>query len=256
MTELLHEGRQLDDVDERRNQSIQGQDRKSTDSAGRWGHVTGLGAAIAQQGQRLVFLNVFLQQIGVPVPAEPTLVAAGSLAARGRLSIPGVAVAALVATLAADLTWFAVGKRYGRRALHLVFRLSPSPSKYLDQTERLFSRWGPVAFALAKFIPGMPMAGPVLAGGMGTALRVFLIYDLLAMGLWASVFTGLGVLFQRDVDRALRGLDRFGGWGLLFGAVIVAFWVLRRWHRSVADRLVRSFRLCVRFKRDRQHDPR
>jgi membrane protein DedA with SNARE-associated domain len=200
--------------------------------------VTGLGAAIAQQGQRLVFLNVFLQQIGVPVPAEPTLVAAGSLAARGRLSIPGIAVAALVATLAADLTWFAVGKRYGRHALHFVFRLSPSPAKYLNQAEQLFARWGPAAFALAKFIPGMPMVGPVLAGGLGTTLLVFLIYDLLAMGLWAGVFTGLGMIFQRDVDRALRGLDRLGGWGLLLGGAIVTFLVLRRWHRS-RDRVSR-----------------
>jgi membrane protein DedA with SNARE-associated domain len=143
-----------------------------------------------------------------------------------------------MATLAADLTWFAVGKRYGRRALHFVFRLSPSPAEHLNQAERLFSRWGPAAFALAKFIPGMPMAGPVLAGGLGTTLRVFLIYDLLAMGLWAGMFTGLGMLFQRDVDRALRGLDRLGGWGLLLGATVIAFLLLRRWQRSRGNRPV------------------
>lgn len=204
-----------------------GRESSEPDSAGQ--HVTGLSAAISQQGQRLVFLNVFLQQIGVPVPAEPTLVVAGSLAARGRLSIPGIAIAAMAATLVADLTWFAVGKRYGTRALHLVFRLSSSPAKYLSQAEGLFSRWGPVAFALAKFIPGMPMAGPVLAGGLGTTLRVFLIYDLLAMGLWAGVFTSLGMPFQRDVDRVLRGLDRLGGWGILLGGMVVAFLVLRGW---------------------------
>jgi membrane protein DedA with SNARE-associated domain len=184
----------------------------------------------------LVFLNVFLQQIGVPIPAEPTLVAAGSLAARGRMSLPGIAVAAIMATLAADLTWFVIGRRYGRRALHLMSRLSPSPAKYLNHAERLFARWGPSAFALAKFIPGMPMAGPVLAGGLGTTLRVFLIFDLLAMGLWVGVFTGLGMLFQRDVDRALRGLDRLGGWGLLVGTVIVVVLVLHRWQRSQANR--------------------
>jgi membrane protein DedA with SNARE-associated domain len=82
------------------------------------------------------------------------------------------------------------------------------------------------------------MAGPVLAGGLGTTPRVFLLYDLLAMGLWAGVFTGVGVLFERDVDRTLRGLDRFGGWGLLFGAVIVAILILRRWQRSRSDRAV------------------
>ena len=83
--------------------------------------MSGLGAAIAQQGQRLIFVNVLLQQIGVPMPAEPTLVVAGSLAARGRLSLGGIASAALVATVLADLTWFVIGKRYGKRALRLIF---------------------------------------------------------------------------------------------------------------------------------------
>jgi membrane protein DedA with SNARE-associated domain len=196
--------------------------------------VSGLAAAIAQQGQRLIFLNVFLQQIGVPLPAEPTLVVAGSLAARGRLSIAGIAGAALVATFVADLTWFVVGRRYGARALRLVFRLSSSPEKHLGQIERLFSRWGPAAFALAKFIPGLPMAGPVLAGGLGTTLRVFLLYDLLAMGLWAGAFMGLGMIFHRDVDLAMRALDRLGGWGLLLGAVVVAGLALRFWYRARA----------------------
>jgi len=191
--------------------------------------VSGLGAAIAQQGQRLIFFNVLLQQIGVPVPAEPTLIVAGSLAARGRLSIAGIGAAALVATLLADLIWFAIGKRYGARVLRRFYRLSSSPEKRQSQTERLLLRWGPAAFAVAKFIPGLPMAGPILAGGLGTTLPLFLVYDLLAMALWAGGFTSLGVVFQRDVDRALRALDRLGGWGILIAAVLLVGVMARHW---------------------------
>jgi membrane protein DedA with SNARE-associated domain len=194
--------------------------------------VSGLGAAIAQQGQRLIFVNVLLQQIGVPMPAEPTLVVAGSLAARGRLSLAGIASAALVATVLADLTWFVIGKRYGKRALRLIFRLSSSPDEQLSRTERLHSRWGPAAFALAKFIPGLPMAGPILAGGLGTTLPIFLLFDLLAMGLWAGGFTLLGMIFAHDVERALGALDRFSVWGfLLAAAVLVVGVVVRRWYK-------------------------
>ena len=64
------------------------------------------------------------------------------------------------------------------------------------------------------------MAGPLLAGSLGTTLPVFLAYDLLAMAVWASSFTCLGVIFHRDVDRALRVLDRFGSWGLFIAAVV------------------------------------
>lgn len=193
--------------------------------------MSGLGAAIAQQGHRLIFLNVLLQQIGVPMPAEPTLVVAGSLAARGRLSVAGIAAASLVATALADLTWFAIGRHYGKRAIQLVFRLSSSPDEQLSRTERLHSRWGPATFALAKFIPGLPMAGPILAGGLGTTLPIFLLYDLLAMSLWAGGFTVLGAIFEHDVERALRALDRFSVWGLFVLGAVLAGVIVWRWKK-------------------------
>ena len=196
--------------------------------------MSGLGAAIAEAGQRVIFLNVFLQQIGVPVPAEPTLVVAGSLAVRGRLSIASIAGATLAAAFLADLFWFVIGKRYGTRALRFIFRLSSSPEKYMSRTERLSSRWGRAAFVFAKFIPGLPMAGPVLAGALGTTMWVFLVYDLAAMAVWAGAFTVLGIVFHRDVDRGLGMIDRLGGWGLLLGATIVAGMILWRWYKARA----------------------
>ena len=191
--------------------------------------MSGLGEAIAREGHRLIFLNVFLQQMGVPIPAEPTLVVAGSLAARGRLSLAHIAGAAMLATLIADLTWFVVGRRYGGRALAFVFRLSATPDAHRSRMERLFVRWGPAAFALAKFIPGLPMAGPVLAGSLGLTVGVFLVYDLMAMGLWAGAFTGIGMIFHSDVERVLRALEGLGRWALLVGAVVAVGLALRSW---------------------------
>jgi len=209
--------------------------------------VSGLATALSEHGSWLIASNVFLQQIGVPIPAEPTLVVAGSLAARGRLSVAGVIGVALVATLVADLTWFVVGRRYGARALRLVSSSSSSSAKYVSLGERLFARWGPAAFALAKFIPGLPMVGPVLAGGLGASLSVFVVCDVLAMTLWAGAFTGLGMIFQRHVERALGALDHLGSWGVLLGVVVVVVGVALRvahapWslNRGTTQRLVEA----------------
>ena len=43
---------------------------------------------LSQYGLAIVFANVLIEQIGVPVPAIPTLVIAGALAAEGKLSGP------------------------------------------------------------------------------------------------------------------------------------------------------------------------
>lgn len=48
---------------------------------------------ITQYGLLLVFLNVLIEQVGVPVPAMPTLMVASALAANGQLSLPGVVAA-------------------------------------------------------------------------------------------------------------------------------------------------------------------
>lgn len=72
-------------------------------------------SVIAEQGLLLVFANVLLQQLGVPIPAEPTLVVAGSLAARGLLPLPGLVGVTWLAVLIADSTWYWMGRRYGNQ---------------------------------------------------------------------------------------------------------------------------------------------
>ncbi|HJT18162.1 MAG TPA: sulfurtransferase, partial [Thermoanaerobaculia bacterium] len=53
-------------------------------------------------GVPLVFLNVFLEQLGVPVPAIPTLIVAGALSRENQISSTRVMIAAIVASLIAD----------------------------------------------------------------------------------------------------------------------------------------------------------
>jgi membrane protein DedA with SNARE-associated domain len=60
---------------------------------------------------------VLVEQIGIPVPALPTLLVAGSLARQGKLSLLTLLAAAVVASLAADAIWYFLGRRYGHRVL-------------------------------------------------------------------------------------------------------------------------------------------
>ena len=102
-----------------------------------------LTAELAHHGLRIVFSNVLLQQIGVPIPAEPTLVVAGSLASRHVLSGSAVALSALTAIVIADLAWFAVGRWFGGRVLRFIARLLRAPGNRVDPAaKRTFARWG------------------------------------------------------------------------------------------------------------------
>src|SRR4029450_10679581 len=62
------------------------------------------------------------EQIGIPLPAVPALLAVGALAAHGRVNLPLVLVTLFLATLATDLVWYEVGRRLGASMLDRLYR--------------------------------------------------------------------------------------------------------------------------------------
>jgi membrane protein DedA with SNARE-associated domain/rhodanese-related sulfurtransferase len=199
-------------------------------------------SVIAEQGLLLVFANVLLQQLGVPIPAEPTRVVAGSLAARGLLPLPNLVGVTWLAVLIADSTWYWLGRRYGNQVLRVVCRLALSPDSCVRNTEQTFTRWGLKSLAVAKFIPGFSMVAPPMAGAMRVSWTSFLLFDLMAAALWSSVGIGAGLIFYRQVDRVLAGLSGLGGWAPVVGVILLAAFVGWKWVQR--RRFYRSLRMA------------
>ena len=117
-------------------------------------------ALVAKHGEILLFLYVFADQLGVPIPASPVLIAAGGLAAAGRLSLPGAIGLGVVATLGADLIWYALGRVRGASVLALLCRVSLEPDSCVRRTQDVFLRHGVRFLLFAKFVPGLGTVGP------------------------------------------------------------------------------------------------
>jgi membrane protein DedA with SNARE-associated domain len=177
-------------------------------------------AHLAQHGVPLVFGNVLLQQIGVPIPAEPTLVVAGSLAAKGLLSPAALVVTTVAAALLADTAWFLLGRRYEATVLRLLARLTRSRDG-IGRGRDTFARWGLKAMLLAKFLPGVSQVMVPVAGATGASYRSFILYDVLGTLLWASLPIGGGMLFNQQVDAVLAAMSRIAIW-LFLGALVAA----------------------------------
>ncbi|KAB2965774.1 DedA family protein, partial [Zoogloea sp.] len=121
----------------------------------------------------VVFLNVLLQQLGLPVPAVPTLLLAGSLTA-GPGQLGAMLAAATLASVLADWLWYGMGRRFGYRVLAGLCRLSINPASCVSQTEARFVRWGLSSLVVAKFVPGFSTVAPPIAGALRMALPGFL----------------------------------------------------------------------------------
>src|SRR5205814_5993077 len=171
-------------------------------------HMSRLIHYLVRYGVSLVFLNVFAEQIGMPVPAVPTLIVAGALARNGRMSSTHtILIAAVAASLIADWIWFLLGRRYGYRILRTLCRISLSPDSCVRDTEARFERWGMKSLLFAKFVPGFSTVAPPLAGAAGRSTLAFVIYDGIGALIWAGSAVAAGRAFHRAIDRVLLALE-------------------------------------------------
>ena len=189
---------------------------------------------LARYGLLLVFVNVLLDQAGVPVPAVPLLLACGALAARGEISLALLLLTATLASLIADSAWFALGRWQGRRVLGLFCLFSMHPDESLAQVERSLRRGGLFSIALAKFVPGIQTVAPPLAGALGISLIRFALVASLSGLVWACGLVGIGWLFRDSINEVTQRIEALGVWALvlvlllLFGYVAFVWWRRRR----------------------------
>jgi membrane protein DedA with SNARE-associated domain/rhodanese-related sulfurtransferase len=198
---------------------------------------------VARWGPLIVLAAVLLEQGGLPLPSAPILIVAGAIADSESLRPEKILMAALFACLAADHFWYGIGRRYGRRVLDMVCRLSLSPDTCVSRTDDLFARHGAPLLLVAKFIPAVSAVAIPSAAAMGLTYRKFLLFDAAGAILWAGAYIGIGMIFSREVHRALDWLGVVGSWSaaIVFGllGVYLAAKIFTRWRLQRLHRLVR-----------------
>jgi membrane protein DedA with SNARE-associated domain/rhodanese-related sulfurtransferase len=201
---------------------------------------------LEQHGLWLVFANVLALQCGLPVPAYPTLVVVGALAARGGFTVSQVIAVATVASLVADSAWYFAGVRHGRRVLRLMCRLSLSPDSCVRQTETIYERWGAPSLMVAKFVPGFAAVATSMAGMVRTPLASFAIFDAIGAVLWSGVAVALGWVFRDAIGDVVAVFAEAGRWGLLALLVaLAAFITVKALQRYQLIRSLRMARVSV-----------
>lgn len=174
---------------------------------------------LLRHGYAVVFVSVFAEQAGLPLPAVPVLVATGALSRSGYFSFSSVILAAIAASLVADVVWYQLGRLYGRSVLTFICKISLEPDFCVRRTEEAFARRGLWTLVFAKFIPGLNAATVPLAGMIRTPPARFLLFDTLGLLLWTTAYTSLGYLFSQQVALVIAYLYNLG---VSFFVVVVA----------------------------------
>jgi membrane protein DedA with SNARE-associated domain len=154
---------------------------------------------------------VFAEQVGLPVPTVPLLLATGALAGAGRLSFFASLLFCVLAALAADTIWYQLGRLKGIRILQLLCKISLEPDSCVRRTEGIFSKQGARSLLFAKFVPGLSTVAPPLAGIFHMRPRRFLLFDALGSLFWAGGYLSLGYAFSGEIERIAGRASALGG---------------------------------------------
>lgn len=197
-----------------------------------------------RHGYALLAGFVLAEQIGLPLPAVPALLAVGALAGRGTFRFEHALLIASVAATVADWIWYLIGRWRGHAVLKLLCRLSLEPDSCVRHSTDVLGRYGLRTLLVAKFIPGFSTLAPPVAGLSERPLWEFLLWDFAGSALWAGAYMGVGLLFHNQLEEVADAVLRLGSWALVVVAFAAAlfvtwkYWQRRRFlHSLEADRV-------------------
>ncbi len=201
---------------------------------------------LVRHGYVVLLAWVFGEQIGLPIPSMPLMLAAGALAGQGKLSLHASLFLCVFAAVVADTVWYQLGRLKGIRVLQLLCKISLEPDSCVRRTEGVFAKQGAQSLLLAKFFPGLSTVAPPLAGIFHMKLRRFLLFDCLGATLWAGVSLGVGYIFSDQIEHiAERAASLGGGLGVLIVAALLGYIGYKFYGRQKFLRELRISRISV-----------
>jgi membrane protein DedA with SNARE-associated domain len=177
---------------------------------------------------------VGFETMGVPLPGETALIAAGILASEGHLQIELVVLVAAGAAIVGDNVGFWIGRRGGRRLLELPGPLARHRQKVLDRGEEIFRRHGGKTVFFGRWFAGLRIASAWLAGVNRMPWGQFIVYNALGGVAWAVSVGMLSYWAGHSADDVLKAV---GVGGLGVGLLVLGAFAVWRWrrHRASSD---------------------
>jgi membrane protein DedA with SNARE-associated domain/membrane-associated phospholipid phosphatase len=172
---------------------------------------------LGQYGYAIIFLGVFLESAGVPVPGETILLGAGFFAYQGMFTLPWVIIVGIAAAILGDNLGYWIGRRNGRPLVERHGRLIGLTPQRLAAFEVFFQHHGAKTIFLARFVTGLRVVAALLAGLSRLPWSEFLFYNAAGALVWATAVALVGYLFGQSWDLLHRWLGR----AALFGAALI-----------------------------------
>lgn len=187
---------------------------------------------LVRYGYLALPLWIFAEQMGLPIPAAPILLAAGAMAGAGRMNLTVLSVLSLAAALTADLLWYRVGGAHGSGTLSKLCRVCLEPDSCVRRAKNFLARHGLRSLLISKFVPGLNAIAAPVAGAVQVPWWQFALVDALGIILWTATFELLGFAFSNQLERIAALAARLGLLiVVIFSLVILTVYIAQKYRR-------------------------
>ena len=175
---------------------------------------------IVQTGGLLaISLMIFAESgllVGIVLPGDSLLLAAGVFAGKGKLPIVWLMILVIVSAIIGYEVGYSIGRRIGPRLFKrddgFLFR-----KEYIDRTKVFLEKYGLPTLVVARFIANVRTIVSAVAGASHMNRYYYFLYNVIGAVLWGGGVTLLGYWLGSNVPN----IDKY-----IIPAVIVALLVL------------------------------
>ncbi len=190
---------------------------------------------IEQYGYWALFFCLWIGIIGLPIPDEMIVMSGGFVSSINLLNEIPAFLLTYLGVISGLSIGYILGLVLGSRA---VDKLLKNKVKYLHQSQKIITRYGPFALVVGYFIPVVRHVLPYLVGMNRMPFKTYALFSYTTGFVWTLLYFILGFLFGKNIEVIV---DLARAYGLLLGGIVMIIVVISlSIKRSIVKKTVKN----------------
>lgn len=191
---------------------------------------------IAHYGYFGVFFILLMEMIGIPFPAETTLTVSGFEWMKGAFSLIPLLLSAALGNIVGSSIAYGIGYYLGRPVILRFGRYVGITENRLNAADEKFANYRTTVVLFSKFIAGIRVIVPYLAGINRMPFLLFTVYNALSAVVWAGFFIILGRYVEVAWSHYHHVLRHYLVLTIFIGVIIIAAVIFQKVRRKKQNR--------------------
>lgn len=175
-----------------------------------------------------IAVALFLTGLGLPIPEDIILLAAGYVTAKGFADLPLMIPLTCIMILVGDLVTYGLGYKFGESIVSIRPFSYVFTEARMVKTREFYGRYGKSIIFVSRFFAGFRAWIYLFAGISKMSVWRFIFMDFLATLISVPLLVWLGFYFSQEIDEAALLITRIKEWLVIIVGIIVILFITYR----------------------------